>query len=79
MLTIPGLRPDKVIKPYRGLGITSLGDLEEAAREGRLQKAKGPGAALQAKALQGLAIRRESHGKRHMHRAAELLSPRKLT
>jgi DNA polymerase (family X) len=73
MLTIPGLRPDKVIKIYNELGITSLEELEEAAREGRLQKVKGLGKALQAKVLQGLAMRRESHGKRHMHRAAELL------
>jgi DNA polymerase (family 10) len=73
MLTIPGLRPDKVIKIYNELGITSLAELEEAAREGRLQKVKGLGAALQTKILHGLAMRRESHGKRHMHRAAELL------
>jgi DNA polymerase (family X) len=73
MLTIPGLRPDKVIKIYNELGITSLAELEEAAREGRLQKVKGLGAALQTKILLGLAMRRESHGKRHMHRAAELL------
>jgi DNA polymerase (family 10) len=73
MMTIPGLRPDKVIKLYRELGITSLGALEEAAREGRLQRVKGLGAALQTKVLHGLAMRRESAGKRHMHRAAELL------
>src|SRR5262249_41707573 len=73
MLTIRGLRPDKVIKIYNELGITSLEELEEAAREGRLQKVKGLGKALQTKILQGLAMRRESHGKRHMHRAAELL------
>ena len=39
MLTIPGLRADKVIKLYQELGITSLAELEEAAREG--QPAKG--------------------------------------
>ena len=70
MLTIPGLRPDKVIKIYNELGITSLEELEEAAREARLQKVKGLGKALQTKVLHGLAMRRESHGKRHMHRAA---------
>ena len=33
MLTIPGLRADKVIKLYQELGLTSLEELEEAARE----------------------------------------------
>jgi DNA polymerase (family X) len=60
-------------KLYRELGITSLAGLEEAAREGRSQKVKGLGAAPQTKVLHGLAMRRESYGKRHMHRAAELL------
>lgn len=73
MLTIPDLRADKVIKIYNQLGITSLEELEAAALEGRLQKVKGLGAALQTKILHGLALRRESHGKRHLHRAAELL------
>jgi hypothetical protein len=44
MLTVPGLRPDKVVKLNRELGIASLEDLEEAAREGRVQKVKGLGA-----------------------------------
>ena len=73
MLTVPGLRPDKVSALYRELGITSLTALEEAAREGRVQKVKGLGAALQTKILNGLAMRSESDGKRHLHRAAELL------
>ena len=38
MLTIPGLRADKVLKLHQELGLTSLEELEEAAREGRLQK-----------------------------------------
>ncbi len=73
MLTIPGLRTEKVVKIYNELGITSLDELEKAAREGQLQKVKGLGAALETKILRGLEMRRESPGKRHMHRAAELL------
>src|SRR3977135_3240242 len=49
MLTVPGLRPDKILKLYRELGVTSLAELEEAAREGRLQKVKGLGASLETK------------------------------
>ena len=73
MLTIPGLRADKVMKIYNELGITSLPELELATHERRLEKVKGLGKALQTKIVQGLAIHRELHGKRHLHRAAQLL------
>ena len=33
MLGIPGLRPEKVLKIYRELGISSLDQLEKAAKE----------------------------------------------
>ena len=48
MLAVPGLRPDKVLKLYKTLGITSLADLEQAAREDRIKGAKGLGGALAA-------------------------------
>jgi DNA polymerase (family X) len=73
MLSIPGLRPEKVLKLYEELGITSLAALEEAARADRLKAVKGLGAALQAKILQGIAIGREAEGRLHLHRAARLL------
>ena len=73
MLTLPGLRPDKVLKIHKTLGVASLGELEEAARADRLQKVKGLGAALQTKVLQGLELRRGGEGGRHLHRAASLL------
>src|SRR5436190_11589795 len=55
LLSIPGLRPDKVLRLYKHLGITSLAELEVAAKEDRIKKAKGLGAALQTKVLQNLA------------------------
>jgi DNA polymerase (family 10) len=73
MLTIPGLRADNVLKLYQELGITSLGELEAAASEGRLQKVKGLGASLQTKILRGMEMRREARGRRHLHKADELL------
>jgi len=73
MLTIPGLRADKVLKLYQELGLTSIAELEDAAREGRLQKVKGLGASLQTKILRGIEMRREAQGRRHMHKADELL------
>jgi DNA polymerase (family 10) len=73
MLTVPGLRPEKVMKLYKELGITSLAALEEAAKADRIKGVKGLGPALQAKILQGIAIGREGEGRRHIHRAAALL------
>ena len=73
MLSVPGLRPEKVMKLYKEPGITSLAALEEAARADRLKGVKGLGPALQAKILQGIAISREAEGRLHLHRAARLL------
>ena len=73
MLAIQGLRPEKVMKLYKELGISSLAALDEAAKADRLRGVKGLGPALQAKILQGIAIGRAGEGRRHMHRAALLL------
>jgi DNA polymerase (family X) len=73
ILTIPGLRPDQVLKLHKTLGINSLAELEEAAKAGRLRATKGFGAALENKILQGTKLRRDSAGQRHLHRAEELL------
>src|SRR3981189_1738182 len=73
MLTVPGLGPDKVLQLYKDLGITSLAELEAAAKDDRLKKAKGLGASLQTNILQNLAIARSGEGRLHLHRAAALL------
>jgi len=59
LLSIPGLRPEKVLKIHQELGVFGLEDLEHAAREGRLAKVTGLGPALERKVLQGLEIRRK--------------------
>ena len=70
---VPGLRPEKVLRLYKDLGIASLAELEAAAKDDRIRKAKGLGAALQTKILQNLAIAKDGAGRLHMHRAATLL------
>src|SRR4029079_14115484 len=60
LLAVPGLRPEKALKLHRELGISSLRELEAAAKADRLRGVKGLGAALQKKILQGLEIRREA-------------------
>jgi DNA polymerase (family X) len=74
MLSIPGLKPDKINIIHKQLGITDLAGLEAAARDDRLKGVKGLGAALQRKILQGLAIREHAGNARHIHRAAELIA-----
>jgi DNA polymerase (family X) len=73
LLTVPGLRPDKVLRLHDQLGIGSLDELAQACREGRLEVVKGLGPALQRKISHGLEILRMGRGRLHMHRAAELL------
>jgi len=79
MLSVPGLRPDKVLKLYKELGITSLKELETAAREDRVRSVKGLGAALQTKILRNLEISRGAAGRLHIHRAASLLENAQVT
>ena len=73
LLAVPGLRPEKALKLHQELGISSLEELEAAAKSGRLRPVKGLGAALQKKILQAIEVRREAKGRRHIHRADLLL------
>jgi DNA polymerase (family X) len=73
LLNVPGLRPEKVLLLYKDLGITSLAELAAAAKDDRIKKSKGLGAALQTKILQNLAIAKSGEGSLHLHRAAALL------
>ena len=74
MLAAPGLRPEKILKLYRELGIASLDELEAAVRADRLSGVKGFGPGFQGKVLTGIDIARRTPGARHIHRAAELLA-----
>src|SRR5215207_736206 len=79
MLTVSGLRPEKVLRLYKDLGVSSLAKLEAAAKDDRIKKAKGLGAALKTKILQNLAITKSGGGRLHLHRAAALLEHAKET
>jgi DNA polymerase (family 10) len=73
LLAVPGLRPEKVLKLYQTLGVTSLAELEQAARGDRIRTTKGSGASLQTKILQNIAITKSGRTSLHMHRANTLL------
>src|SRR5262245_45098921 len=73
MLSIPGLRPDKILKLYYQLRISTLEELEDACLQDKLKGVKGLGPALQRKILAGMQARKNSLSARHVHRAADLL------
>jgi DNA polymerase (family 10) len=73
LFSVPGLRPEKILKLYRELDVSSLAELEAAAKEDRIRKIKGLGAALQSKVLQNLSIAHSGETQLHLHKAAGLL------
>lgn len=79
MFAVPGLSPEKILRLYRDLGISSLSDLEVAAKDDRIRKAKGLGASLQTKILQSLPIAKSGNERLHLHRAAVLLEQAKAS
>jgi len=58
LMRVPGLGPKKVKVLVDQLGITSLESLEQACREGRVERVKGFGAKTQASILENIAFAR---------------------
>ena len=63
MLTIPGLRADKVIKLYKGARNHSLAGWKRPRGKDACKRSRASGQAPQTKILQGLAMRREVQGR----------------
>jgi DNA polymerase (family X) len=74
LLAIPRLKPSAIVKLHKELGITSLAEAEEAAREGRLRKVKGLGALVERKILEGAVLASGPPGTMRANRAEELLA-----
>jgi DNA polymerase (family 10) len=60
MMRVPGLGPSRIRRIHEGLGIDTLQDLEEAARDGRLAKLPRFGARTAEQVLRGIAWLKES-------------------
>lgn len=73
MLSIPGLRSDKILKLYKETGIKNIDELQKALELGKLDGVKGFTPAFRHKILQGIKIRYEAGNKMHIHRATALL------
>jgi DNA polymerase (family 10) len=69
MLHLPGVGPKTVAVLYRELGIRTLDDLQNAAREGRLRAIKGMGAKKEAQILRAVEERARVVGRRLMAEA----------
>ena len=66
LLHLQGVGPKTVARLYGDLGVRTLEDLEQAAREGRIRGMKGMGAKKEALILEALEERRRFTGRRLM-------------
>ena len=72
MLRVPGLGPSRIRRIHEGLGIDTLQELEDAARDGRLTKLPRFGARSAEQVLRGIAWLKESGAQvLHPHGRAE--------
>jgi len=73
ILTVPGLGPRRVGQLYAELGITSLAELEQAAKERRIRRLKGLGVKVEDAILAGIAriANSESSGRMILNMASE--------
>ena len=56
LVTLPGIRADKIVALHKQLGVSTLEELEEATSTNRIAKIKGLGPALQRKVQAGMRI-----------------------
>ncbi len=64
VLRVGGVGPKKAARFWKELGITSIGELEQAAREGRLRRLPGMGERSEAQILESIeALRRRQTGR----------------
>ena len=63
LMRIPGLGPKRAKQLWEELGIASVDQLEQAAREGRLARLKGYGSKIQQNILEGIEAYRSHQGR----------------
>jgi DNA polymerase (family X) len=79
VVRVPGVGPKRAATLWRSLGVTSLDDLERAAREGRVAALPGFGDKTQAKVLAGVAQVRRHRGRLRLGDAEAALAPLLVT
>jgi DNA polymerase (family 10) len=74
MRTIPGMGPRTIGEVWRQLGISTVAELEAAAREGRLRRLRGMSARTEARILEGISRQAERPRRRMLMGDARWLS-----
>jgi len=72
LTAVEGVGPTTVGTLYGALGITSLDDLEAAAREGRIREVEGFGETTEANILENVAFARQARERQRLGRARPL-------
>ena len=75
VVRVPGVGPKRAAALWRELGVTSLDDLDRAARDGRVAALAGFGEKTQAKVLAGVAQVRRHGGRVRLGDAEAALAP----
>jgi len=75
LLRVEGLGPRRVQMLYEGLGITTLQELEAAAREGRVRDLEGFGDTLEKNILKELARQAGTEGRIYISEAERIAEP----
>jgi len=75
LLRVEGLGPRRVRALYEGLGITTLEELEAAAREGRIRDLEGFGATLEQHIQKALTRSDGSEGRIYISEAERIVEP----
>lgn len=66
MTQLPDVGPKKVARLWSELQVSSIAELEQACREGRVRQLSGFGAKSEAKMLEGIALYRRARGERKL-------------
>jgi DNA polymerase (family 10) len=75
LMKIPGLGPKRARQIYDTLGVTSLQELEVAAKAGRLRQLKGVKASLEQRILKGIADLQKTAGRWRLAEADASVQP----
>ncbi len=75
IMNIPGLGPKRARQLWDGLGITTLAELEAAAREGQLDELPGFGKTLEARILKGIEVLKARAGRFKLSDADNYVQP----
>jgi DNA polymerase (family 10) len=75
LMRLPGVGPKRARKLWKELGVTTLEELDAAARAGRVEDLDGFGAKTQARILEAIANRRQQAVRFRLSEADQIIAP----